>query len=64
MDLLCQLQADQLGVTVQRPADQETTAVSPVGSVGWQRAVDLDERHESGSTGDAPLEWLWVNIKD
>ncbi len=27
MDLLCQFQADQLGVTVQRPVDQETTAL-------------------------------------
>lgn len=27
MDLLCQVQADQLGVRVQRPVDQETTAL-------------------------------------
>ena len=46
-----------------RYGDQETTSVSPAGSVGWQRAVDLSEEHESGNTGDTPIEFLWVNLK-
>jgi glycerol kinase len=37
MDLLCQFQADQLGVTVQRPVDQETTAWGPPISPGSPR---------------------------
>ena len=44
MDLLCQFQADQLGVTVQRPADQETTALGAAFLAGLAEGVwpDLD----------------------
>ena len=51
------------GQSTVRYGDQETTSVSRAGSVGWQRAVALSERHESGNTGDTPLEFLWVNLK-
>ena len=49
MDLLCQLQADQLGVTVQRPADQETTALGAAFLAGlaegvWSSTDDIDEQ--------------------
>jgi glycerol kinase len=45
MDLLLQLQADQLGVTVHRPADQETTALGAAFMAGLAEGVwaDLDE---------------------
>jgi glycerol kinase len=39
MDLLCQLQADQLGVTVQRPVDQETTALGAAFLAGLAEGV-------------------------
>ncbi len=39
MDLLCQLQADQLGVRVQRPADQETTALGAAYLAGLAEGV-------------------------
>jgi glycerol kinase len=44
MDLLCQFQADQLGVPVQRPADQETTALGAAFLAGLAEGVwaDLD----------------------
>ena len=44
MDLLLQLQADQLGVTVLRPADQETTALGAAYLAGLAEGVwpDLD----------------------
>ncbi len=44
MDLLCQFQADQLGVTVQRPVDQETTALGAAYLAGLAEGVwpDLD----------------------
>jgi glycerol kinase len=44
MDLLCRLQADQLGVAVQRPADQETTALGAAFLAGLAEGVwpDLD----------------------
>ena len=51
------------GQSTVRYGDQETTSVSRAGSVGWQRAVALSERHESGNTGGTPLEFLWVNLK-
>jgi len=39
MDLLCQLQADQLGVSVQRPVDQETTALGAAFLAGLAEGV-------------------------
>lgn len=39
MDLLCQLQADQLGVAVQRPVDQETTALGAAYLAGLAEGV-------------------------
>ena len=39
MDLLCQFQADQLGVTVQRPVDQETTALGAAFLAGLAEGV-------------------------
>ncbi len=39
MDLLCRLQADQLGVTVERPADQETTALGAAYLAGLAEGV-------------------------
>ena len=46
-----------------RHGDKETTSVSSAGLVDWQRAVGLSEEHESGNTGNTPLEFLWVNLK-
>ncbi len=44
MDLLCRFQADQLGVPVQRPVDQETTALGAAYLAGLAEGVwpDLD----------------------
>ena len=39
MDLLCQIQADQLGVTVQRPVDHETTALGAAYLAGLAEGV-------------------------
>ena len=39
MDLLCQFQADQLGVTVQRPVDQETTALGAAFLAGLAEGI-------------------------
>jgi glycerol kinase len=39
MDLLCQIQADQLGVTVQRPVDQESTALGAAFLAGLAEGV-------------------------
>ena len=39
MDLLCQFQADQLGVSVQRPLDQETTALGAAYLAGLAEGV-------------------------
>jgi glycerol kinase len=51
MDLLCRLQADQLGVTVERPVDQETTALGAAFLAGlaegvWSDLGDLARRWE------------------
>jgi glycerol kinase len=49
MDLLLQLQADQLGVVVRRPADQETTALGAAFLAGlaegvWASTDEITER--------------------
>ena len=50
MDLLCKLQADQLGVLVRRPANQETTAMGAAYLAGLARGV-------WSSTDDIAAEW-------
>lgn len=50
MDLLCQLQADQLGVTVQRPVDQETTALGAAYLAGLAEGV-------WATTADVGAQW-------
>ena len=57
MDLLLQMQADQLGVTVQRPIDQETTALGAAYLAGLAEGVwpslDCDQR-PLGDRRDVP----------
>ncbi len=36
---------------------------SPDGRVGWMEAVDMSERHESGNTGDATIDLVWITLK-
>jgi len=50
MDLLCQFQADQLGVVVQRPVDQETTALGAAFLAGLAEGV-------WASTDDVEAAW-------
>ncbi len=51
------------GTWTVRYGDKEEVSIEKDGSVGWQDAVDLSARHESGNTGDAPIEWLWITLK-
>jgi quercetin dioxygenase-like cupin family protein len=37
---------------------------SATGSVGWMEAIPLSEGHESGNTGDTPIDLIWVTLKD
>jgi mannose-6-phosphate isomerase-like protein (cupin superfamily) len=41
-----------------------TGPVSEDGSVGWMPAIPLSEEHESGNTGDTPIDLIWVTLKD
>lgn len=34
------------------------------GSVGWMDPIPLSEGHESGNTGDAPIDLIWVTLKE
>ncbi len=33
------------------------------GAVGWMPAIPLSEGHESGNTGDTPIDLIWVTLK-
>ena len=46
-----------------RTGGQETVSNSADGSVGWWEAIGADEQHESGNTGDTPIELVWVTLK-
>ena len=37
---------------------------SETGSVGWMPRIPLSEGHESGNTGDEPIDLIWVTLKD
>jgi glycerol kinase len=55
MDVLLQMQSDQLGVTVQRPTDQETTALGAAYLAGlaegvWPSLAAITERWEIDAT--------------
>jgi len=41
-----------------------TGSDSADGSVGWMEAIPLSEEHESGNTGDTPIDLIWVTLKD
>jgi len=49
-----------------RAGGQPTYTGSPseTGSVGWMEAIPLSEEHESGNTGDTPIDLIWVTLKD
>ncbi len=73
MDLLCQFQADQLGVTVLRPIDQETTALgaaylaglaegvwASVDEVGEQWGLDAEFTPDDDRTSADALHAQWL----
>ena len=38
--------------------------MSPDGEVGWMDPIPLSAGHESGNTGDAPIDLIYVTLKD
>ena len=38
-------------------------SVNEDGGVGWMEAIPLSENHESGNTGDTPIDLIWVTLK-
>jgi hypothetical protein len=38
--------------------------VSPDGEVGWMDAIPLSAGHNSGNTGDTPIDLIYVTLKD
>ena len=44
--------------------DDATTRVSATGGLGWSEpATQRGAMHESGNTGDEPIDLLWVTLK-
>jgi hypothetical protein len=46
-----------------RYGDKKEISVAKDGSVGWMEKVTLSQDHESGNTGDTPIEFLWITLK-
>ena len=40
-----------------------TDSASETGSVGWMEQIPFSEGHESGNTGDEPIDLIWVTLK-
>ncbi len=38
-------------------------SVDADGAVGWMAPIPLSEEHESGNTGDTPIDLIWVTLK-
>ncbi len=62
--------ADQLYIHVKggewtvKYGDDAETSVSPTGKVGWSdTSTEFSAMHESGNTGDEPIDLIWVNLK-
>ncbi len=53
------------GVWSGRRNGQERIGTDPseAGSAGWMDAVDFSEGHNSGNTGDTPIELIWITLK-
>ncbi len=47
-----------------RYGSRVTSGFSPAGSVGFYGPVDIAEDHESVNSGDAPVELIWVTLKE
>ena len=44
--------------------DDAETSHSPTGEIGWSdAATEMSEMHESGNTGDEPIDLIWVSLK-
>ena len=44
--------------------EDATTSVRPTGEIGWSdTATEMSAMHESGNTGDEPIDLIWVNLK-
>ena len=47
-----------------RYGDEENTSISPDGEIGWSdTAVEVAAEHQSGNTGDEPIDLVWVTLK-
>ena len=38
-------------------------AISPDGEIGWMDAIPLSAEHDSGNTGDTPIDLIYVTLK-
>ena len=44
--------------------DEAETEFSPTGEIGWSdTATKLSAQHESGNSGDEPIDLIWVALK-
>ena len=44
--------------------DDATTSDSPTGEIGWSDiGTNMSAMHESGNTGDEPIDLIWVTLK-
>ena len=44
--------------------DESETGMSPDGEIGWSdTGTPLSAQHESGNTGDEPIDLIWVALK-
>ena len=51
------------GTWAVRTGGRETVSESKTGSVGWYRAIPASQQHQSGNAGTAPIDLVWITLK-
>lgn len=62
--LYIHVKGGQWGERTYKQPEHSSGPYSPDGSVGWMRAVDISEGHESHNEGSSPIDLIWVSLKD
>jgi len=62
--LYIHVKGGQWGERTYKQPEHSSGPLSPDGSVGWMRIVDIGEGHESHNEGSTPIDLIWVTLKD